>query len=172
MEMQRLRCRTHSSFWGQTMAIRSVSGKLLVTTAVAVAFAVAVGGCSPRKNVRGNLLTDSQLATIQPGTTNRETVLRVLGPPSTEGTFDNQIWYYIGRQEEEWAFLNPDIVEQKIVALYFTEGGVVEHIERYSGDDGRQVDVVERETPTSGHKIGFFEQILGNLGVLGGGAGG
>jgi len=154
------------------MAIRRVSGKLLLTTAVAVAFVVTVGGCTARKNVRGNLLTESQLATIQPGTTNRETVLRVLGPPSTEGTFDNQVWYYIGRQEEEWAFLNPEILEQRVVALYFNERGVVEHIERYSGDDRRQVDVVERETPTSGHKIGFFEQILGNLGVLGGGLGG
>lgn len=154
------------------MAIRRISGKLLLTTAVAVAFAVSAGGCSPRKNVRGNLLTDSQLSTIQPGTTNRETVLRVLGPPSTEGTFDKQIWYYIGRQEEEWAFLNPDVIEQKIVALYFNEGGVVEHVERYTGDDGREVVAVDRETPTSGHKIGFFEQILGNLGVLGGGLGG
>ena len=153
------------------MAIRGVSGKLLTATAIAAAVAIAVGGCSARKNVRGNLLTESQLSTIQPGTTNQQTVLRVLGPPSTEGTFDKQIWYYIGRQEEEWAFLNPEILEQRVVALYFDERGVVEHIERYSGDDRRQVDVVERETPTSGHKIGFFEQILGNLGVLGGGLG-
>lgn len=154
------------------MAIRHVSGKLLMTTAIAAAFLVAVGGCSPRKNVRGNLLTESQLSTIQPDTTNRETVLRVLGPPSTVATFDKQIWYYIGRQEEEWAFLNPDVIQQRVVALYFNERGVVEHVERYNGDDRRQVDVVERETPTSGHKIGFFEQILGNLGVLGGGLGG
>lgn len=154
------------------MAIQRISGKLLLTTAIAAAVIVALGGCSPRKDIRGNLLTNSQLSTIQPGTTKRETVLRVLGPPSTEGTFDNQVWYYIGRQEESWAFLNPDIIEQKVVALYFDERGVVEHVERYNGDDRRQVDVVERETPTSGHKIGFFEQILGNLGVLGGGLGG
>ena len=34
------------------------------------------------------------------------------------------------------------------------------------------VEIVERETPTSGNKIGFFEQILGNLGALGGLGGG
>lgn len=140
---------------------------IALSTAVAIALALGVGGCSARKEVRGNYLTDTQLSTIQVGTTNRETVLRVLGPPSTEGTFDKQVWYYIGRQTEEWAFLEPDVLEQKVVAVYFNERGVVEHLERYGHNDARRVEVVGRETPTSGHKIGFFEQILGNLGMLG-----
>jgi outer membrane protein assembly factor BamE (lipoprotein component of BamABCDE complex) len=154
------------------MPIARPSLNIVLATAAAVALSAMVSGCSARKEVRGNYLTDAQLSTIQPGTTNRETVLRMLGPPSTEGTFDKQVWYYIGRQTEEWAFLNPEILEQKVVALYFNGNGVVEHIERYSENDARRVDVVERETPTSGHKIGFFEQILGNLGVLGTGGGG
>jgi len=154
------------------MAIARSSLKIVLATGLTLTLAAAIGGCSPRKNVRGNFLTDEQLSTIQPGTTNRDTIMRVLGPPSTEGTFDKQVWYYIGRHEEEWAFFNPDVIDQKVVALYFDERGVVEHVERYSDADARQVEVVERETPTSGHKIGFFEQILGNLGVLGGGLGG
>lgn len=142
---------------------------LPIALAAAIALALGTGGCSARKEVRGNYLTDAQLSTIQVGTTNRQTVMRVLGPPSTEGTFDKQIWYYIGRQTEEWAFFEPEVLEQRVVAIYFNEGGVVEHVERYGQNDARAVSVVERETPTSGHKIGFFEQILGNLGVFGGG---
>lgn len=144
---------------------------LPVALAAAIALSTALGGCSARKEVRGNYLSDAQLATIQVGTTNRQTVMRVLGPPSTEGTFDQQVWYYIGRQTEEWGFLEPEVLEQKIVALYFDERGVVEYIERYGQDDARSVEIVSRETPTSGHKIGFFEQIMGNLGVLGTGGG-
>jgi outer membrane protein assembly factor BamE (lipoprotein component of BamABCDE complex) len=142
---------------------------LPIALAAAIALALGTGGCSARKEVRGNYLTDAQLSTIQAGTTNRQTVMRVLGPPSTEGTFDKQVWYYIGRQTEEWAFLEPEVLEQRVVAIYFDDKGVVEHMERYGQNDARNVDIVERETPTSGHKIGFFEQILGNLGVLGGG---
>jgi outer membrane protein assembly factor BamE (lipoprotein component of BamABCDE complex) len=144
---------------------------LPVALAAAIALSAAVGGCSARKEVRGNYLTDAQLSTIQVGTTNQKTVMRVLGPPSTEGTFDQQVWYYIGRQTEEWGFLEPDVLEQRVVAIYFNDTGVVEHLERYGHDDARQVEVVGRETPTSGHKIGFFEQIMGNLGVLGTGGG-
>ena len=142
---------------------------LPVVLAAAIVLALGTGGCSARKEVRGNYLTDAQLSTIQVGTTNRQTVMRVLGPPSTEGTFDKQVWYYIGRQTEEWAFLEPEVLEQRVVAIYFDDKGVVEHMERYGQKDARNVDIVERETPTTGHKIGFFEQILGNLGVLGGG---
>jgi len=134
---------------------------------LAAAVTLGAGGCAARKEVRGNYLSDAQLSSIQVGTTNRETIMRVLGPPSTEGTFDRQVWYYIGRQTKEWAFFEPEVLEQKVVAIYFNERGVVEHFERYGYNDARKIDVVDRETPTSGHKIGFFEQILGNLGVLG-----
>jgi outer membrane protein assembly factor BamE (lipoprotein component of BamABCDE complex) len=145
---------------------------LPIALAAAIVLTVGASGCTARKEVRGNYLTAAQLSTIQVGTTNRQTVMRVLGPPSTEGTFDKQVWYYIGRQTEEWAFLEPEVLEQRVVAIYFDDKGVVEHMERYGQNDARAVDIVERETPTSGHKIGFFEQILGNLGVFGTGAGG
>jgi outer membrane protein assembly factor BamE (lipoprotein component of BamABCDE complex) len=138
--------------------------------ALVLALAAALAACGARKDVRGNYLTQTQLAAISVGKTDRETVLRVLGPPSTEGTFDQQIWYYIGRHTESWAFLNPEILDQKVVAIYFNDKGVVEHLQQYGEADSRPVDIVERETPTSGNKMGFFEQVFSNLGVLGGGS--
>ena len=132
-----------------------------------IALAATLAACGARKDIRGNYLAETQLASISVGSTNRDAVLHTLGPPSTEGTFDRHVWYYIGRQTEAWGFLNPDIIDQKVIAIYFDDKGVVEHIQRYSEADARKVDIVERETPTSGAKIGFFEQILGNLGALG-----
>ena len=139
---------------------------------LAIALAASLAACGARKDIRGNYLTETQLSVVEIGKTNRETVLRNLGPPSTEGTFDRHVWYYIGRQTEEWGFLKPDIIDQKVIAIYFNDRGVVEQIQRYSEADARKVEIVERETPTSGNKIGFFEQILGNLGALGGLSGG
>jgi len=137
-----------------------------------IALVAALAACGARRDVRGNYLTDTQLAKIKVGSTDRDTVLHVLGPPSTEGTFDQHVWYYIGRQTEEWAFLNPDVLDQRVLAVYFNDKGIVENLQRYNYADARNVDIVARETPTSGHKIGFFEQILGNLGVFGGGSSG
>ena len=132
----------------------------------------ATVACSPRSETRGNYLTDSLISEIKPGETDRRTLIRLVGPPSTQGTFDSQVWYYIGRQTEQWAFMKPDVTDQRVVAVYFDDKGIVEHVQRYNKDDAREVDVVTRETPTAGHELGFIEQIIGNLGVLGGGGGG
>ena len=139
---------------------------LILRILVILALVASLSACSGRKATRGNLLTDSQIADIKVGETNRKTLVRLLGPPSTLGTFDSQVWYYIGRRTKQWAFMKPDVLEQKVVAIYFNDQGVVEHIERYGGDDARTVEIVNRETPTSGHSIGFFEQMMGNLGIL------
>ena len=131
--------------------------------------AAALAACSGQKDVRGNFLTEAQIAGITVGKTSRQEIVRQLGPPSTEGTFDSQVWYYIGRRTSRVAFFKPDVTAQQVVAIYFDDAGRVEMVQKYDKDDSRDVDVVTRETPTSGHSIGFFEQILGNIGVLGGG---
>lgn len=129
----------------------------------------ALAACSGQQEVRGNFLTEAQLAGVVVGETSRQDVIRRLGPPSTEGTFDSQVWYYIGRRTSRVAFFKPEVTAQQVIAIYFNDAGRVEMVQKYDKDDSRDVDVVTRETPTSGHSIGFFEQILGNLGVLGGG---
>lgn len=124
-----------------------------------------VTACSPRTAIRGNLLTESQVARVKVGETDRNSVARLLGPPSARSTFDKQIWYYIGTREEKWAFMNPGVEEQRIVAVYFNDQGTVERVRRYTEADSRDVDVVGRETPTTGRSVGFFEQIFGNIGA-------
>lgn len=129
----------------------------------------SISACESRKATRGNYITDTQMAQVEVGKTDRKSLVTLLGPPSTLGTFDSQVWYYIGRLTEQWAFLRPDVTSQRIYAIYFNERNVVEHIEKYDKDDRRQVEVVERKTPTSGHSLTFFEQIIGNLGLSRGG---
>lgn len=129
-----------------------------------------LAACSPRTAIRGNFVTESQVARIKAGETSRTSIARMLGPPSAQSTFDRRIWYYIGTREEKWAFMNPNVEEQHIVAVYFDERGTVERVRRYSETDARDIDIVSRETPTSGRTVGFFEQIFGNLGATAPGA--
>lgn len=136
--------------------------RLGVTMLVGLALLAA---CSPRTAIRGNLVTESQVVRIKVGESSRNSVAQMLGPPSARSTFDKKIWYYIGTREEKWAFMNPGVEEQRIVAVYFDDRGTVERVRRYSEADARDIDVVSRETPTTGRSVGFFEQIFGNLGA-------
>jgi outer membrane protein assembly factor BamE (lipoprotein component of BamABCDE complex) len=132
---------------------------------LAIALAGYLSACASKTATRGNLPTESQLEKIKVGESSRQDIVKILGNPSTRGTFDSQVWYYISRQTEQWAFMPAKVVDQRVIAIYFNPRGQVQHLEQYRTEDGRKVDFVRRETPTSGHELGFWEQMFGNLGV-------
>ena len=136
---------------------------LALVTILAVTLIIGAA-CAPRSANRGHIPPPSQLEKLEVGKHSKDYVRNVLGTPSTIGTFDKEVWYYIGRRVEQWAFLRESIIEQKVVAIYFDKQGKIEYIQNYSKQDGREVEMVGRETPTSGRELGIIEQIIGNLG--------
>tara|TARA_Y100001934_G_C12299327_1_gene749072 strand:+ start:736 stop:1197 length:462 start_codon:yes stop_codon:yes gene_type:complete len=138
--------------------------KLLVIAVIGATVTAATAGCAPRFANRGNIPAPSQLEKLQVGKHSKEYVRTLLGTPSTVGTFDKEVWYYIGRRTEKWAFFDETVIQQKVVVVYFDPTGKVEYIQKYDQDDGRKVNLVEGKTPTSGRKLGILEQIMGNLG--------
>ena len=138
--------------------------KILVIAVIAATVTGVTAGCAPRSANRGNIPTPSQLEKLQIGKHSKEYVRTLLGTPSTVGTFDKEVWYYIGRRTEKWAFFDESVIQQQVVVVYFDPTGKVEHIQRYDENDSREVDLVEGKTPTSGRELGILEQIMGNLG--------
>ena len=64
----------------------------------AVLLGVMLAGCAVSEDQRGNLPDPEKLAQVQPGTTSKEQVIKILGSPSSESTFDDDVWYYISRK--------------------------------------------------------------------------
>jgi len=142
--------------------------KRRVTTLVAIlATATVLSACAPRVAVRGNLPREEHLSKIFIGEQSREEVAEILGTPSTQGVFDEKIWYYISRKTEKFAFFDEKIVDQQVVAIYFDDKNLVQAVQRYTKDDLREIGMVERETPTVGNELSVIEQLLGNLGRFG-----
>ncbi len=136
------------------------------TTAVlaAMTLAVAVTACAPIRATRGNIVEDEKLAELAVGSSTVNDVLDVLGSPTTVGTFNERVWYYIGQRTERMSFFEPDIIERRVLMVAFDETGVLQQMEERGLDDAQDVELVERETPTLGRRITFFEQMFGNLG--------
>ena len=99
-----------------------------------------------------------------PGVHRTLDVQQLLGSPSSINHFGGQQWYYIHTQRETTAFFKPELTEQKAFRVRFDENGTLEGIDDFSKEDGVPVQFVQKETPTEGHSLGFFEQILGNVG--------
>ena len=126
--------------------------------------ALGLGACEQTVNVRGNMPLEEDLARLSPGVHTRNDVARLLGSPSTVSTFQDSKWYYIGQKTTEFAFFAPEVLERKVVVVSFDDGGMLAETETLSLADGKDIDPVERETPTEGRELTFLQQIFGNLG--------
>jgi outer membrane protein assembly factor BamE (lipoprotein component of BamABCDE complex) len=128
--------------------------------------ALALAGCELGfTDLRGYVPDEEQLAQLEPGRQTRDDVQQLLGSPASQGVFDaEQSWYYISRKTYQFAFLQPEVLDQKVVVVHFDDAGTLRDVRRYSLEDGMVVDPVTRQTPAPGKELTFLEQLLGNLG--------
>jgi outer membrane protein assembly factor BamE (lipoprotein component of BamABCDE complex) len=133
-----------------------------------------LGACSAREDYRGYAFDDAKLHQIKPGAQTQNEIAQLLGSPSSIATFKehNDTWYYIAKETQTVAFWSPETKNQKVVAIDFDDKGRVKEVRNYVMKDGRAISPVARETPTSGHEYGFFEQLFGNIGRFTGGGSG
>jgi outer membrane protein assembly factor BamE (lipoprotein component of BamABCDE complex) len=131
--------------------------------AVVLALSLLSAGCLATNYQRGYVFDQAALDQVPVGAS-QEQVLLVLGTPSTIATVSGEAFYYISqRTEQKAAFLNPQVVDQRVLAIYFDPERRVARIANYGIQDGKIFDFVSRTTPTGGEELNFLRQIFGNL---------
>jgi outer membrane protein assembly factor BamE (lipoprotein component of BamABCDE complex) len=130
----------------------------------AIGLALGAAACSPRIDNHGNTVDPDRLAKVVPGTHSRNDVARLFGSPSSVSLFDGEVWFYVGDRTETLAFLEPEVTERQVVVVRFTGQGIVDAVDVFGRERGKPVEVVDRETPTSGNEITVLQQLLGNVG--------
>jgi len=138
-------------------------GRALAALGVA-AFGLALAACSPRVTANGNLPDSERLAQIAPGKQTRQQVQQLLGSPSSVTAFNGETWFYISQRTETVAFFRPEINDRKVVVIRFDQKGVVEEVETLGLESARNLQPVERTTPTAGNEMTVIEQMVGNFG--------
>lgn len=141
-------------------------------TSPVVAFCamLLLAACAPKLANRGNLLEPEKMAEIKVGESTREDVVNKIGSPTQVSTFDEKTWYYFGARTKQYSFLDPEVVEQKTVEIKFNDEGTVTAMNELDPAAAQKVSPVSRSTPTYGHDMTFFEQLVGNLGQRAGAA--
>ena len=100
------------------------------------------------------------------GEDTKASVLAKFGEPSTLGTFDGDVWYYISARTQQRAFFSQKTVWRSVVAIHFDPSGVVDEVRQNDVDDAIRVAHVNRITPTRGKTLSLLEQLFGNIGRL------
>ncbi|MCQ8241339.1 outer membrane protein assembly factor BamE [Rhizosaccharibacter radicis] len=156
--------------------LRSTAGRRqrpapLAATAIAVVLASALpavlGGCgiiSPLPTNRGQLIEPVDYAKLSPGTSTRDDVQNLLGSPTAHATFDDNTWFYIGEVTAPVPMSRPSVQKQEVVELKFDSAGVLRSVRRLNKQDGTNVAMTGRTTPSPGSDTSIMQQLIGNVG--------
>jgi len=124
------------------------------------AIGTLVAGCTGEQFQRGYILPTGALDQIQIGAS-QDQVLVVLGTPSTVATLDGDVFYYISqRTERKVAFMQQQVIDQRVIAVYFDKTRHVVRLANYGLKDGRIFDFISRTTPTGGQEINYLTPLF------------
>lgn len=146
----------------------------LVQLVAFVSALAALSGCVSNRSAHGYVLERGETAvTALVGVDSKESVLAKYGEPSLIGTFDRNAWYYLSALDASRAFFRPKTTARTVIAFHFDDEGLVKAVDTIELADAVDVKMASRTTPTRGKELGFWEQLLGNVGQLpAGGLGG
>ena len=133
---------------------------MAVAWVAALALGLMLGGCFSDTYQRGYIVPDGALEQIPIGST-KEQVLIVLGTPSTVATVSGEAFYYISqRAERPIGFMPQQVIDQRVIAVYFDKNKRVERLANYGLKDGKVFDFVTRSTPTGGKDYAYINAMF------------
>lgn len=130
--------------------------------------AALLTGCAKDIDARGNLPPPEALAQLSVGEQTRQDVRGLLGTPATTAVFDDETWYYISAHTTQYAFYPNHELDRTVYAVSFDDRGILKDIRKLGIEDGKNVNIASRETPTKGREFSLIEQLIGNLGRFSG----
>ncbi len=125
--------------------------------------AVSLSACGTAPIQHGYVLSEDALAQVPVGSS-REQVLLVLGSPSTTSALAGDAFYYISQTIEENPIMGRSVTDQRVLAVYFDDKGLVKQIANYGLQDGKVFDFIERKTRTGGADLNLISQIFKGVG--------
>ena len=152
----------------QTAVLRRAFALAALLSSVAVAGCtsadIPVNGLTSTYN-RGYVLDENALQQVPVGSS-QEQVLLVLGTPSTVATLSGEAFYYISQRTQQTAFLQPQVIDQRVLVVYFSPDRRVTRIANYGLQDGKIFDFVSRTTIAGGSDISLVGSMLKSVGNI------
>ena len=122
--------------------------------------------CATLYQNHGYVPTEAELAALEVGVDSRETVATTIGRPAAQGLLNDVGWYYIQSRFKLIGGREPHEVDRQVVAITFTEAGLVANIERFGLEKGQIVQLSRRVTATNVKSASVLRQIFGNIGRI------
>ena len=135
---------------------------------IIIAILLLLSNCTPNPviNTHGITFLDIKEKKLIINKTNKNDVKKVLGHPSTVGTFDNSIWIYIERTNTKGKLLKfgQNITSKNnVLALEFNEYGILTKKDFYNKNQLNKINFTEETTETITREKNFVYSFLSSL---------
>ncbi|SFS57062.1 Beta-barrel assembly machine subunit BamE [Sulfitobacter marinus] len=137
--------------------------KTLMSAAL-ISAGLMLGACAPQYKNHGYVPLQEDLDQLTIGQDTRDTVTAMAGAPAASGLLDSSSFYYVRSRRRALGFLAPKEIEREVVAIRFSDNGVVENVERFGLERGNVIALDRRVTSSSVKDKAFIRQLLGNIG--------
>tara|TARA_R110002110_G_scaffold21167_7_gene84467 strand:- start:98 stop:553 length:456 start_codon:yes stop_codon:yes gene_type:complete len=132
--------------------------------ALALAGVLTLGACQPQFSNHGYVPPEEDLQQVQVGADTKETVAEKIGVPASSGVLTNSGYYYVRMRTRTLGPLAPQEIDRQVVAISFSDRGVVQNVERFGLEKGQVVPLTRRVTSSPVSDKSFIRQLLGNIG--------
>ncbi|TGD45186.1 outer membrane protein assembly factor BamE [Pseudotabrizicola sediminis] len=131
-----------------------------------ICLAAALTACAPIFRNHGYVPSDVDLAQLVVGKDTRDTAAPKVGRPSASGLLNDTGWFYVQSRWQQRGALAPQEIDRQVVALTFSESGVLQNVERFGLERGQIVPLSRRVTESSVQGQSVLGQLFANVGRL------
>ena len=127
-----------------------------------------VANCSVKKVVKhhGVPFLEKKQESLIVNITNKNDIKKILGKPSTNSKFDNDVWIYIERKQTQSELKNfgkMKIFKNDILVLEIDDYGSLRKKEFYNKDDMNNIKVVEATTEGGFKRNSFIYDFMSSM---------
>ena len=127
-----------------------------------------VTNCSFEKVVRhhGVSFLEKKQKNLIINKTNKNEIIEILGKPSTQSKFNNDVWIYIERKQTQSQFKNlgkMKIYKNDVLVLEIDNYGLLKKKDFYNVNDMKKIDIVKKTTVGNITKNSFIYDFMSSL---------
>ena len=133
-----------------------------------IIFFILVTNCGFKKRVdhHGVHLLKKKSNMIIVSETNKNDIIKLLGPPSVKSTFNNDLYFYIERKTTTGKLIKlgkKEYLENNVLVLEIDKRGILSKKEFYDLNKMKNVKIVSNETTVDYKKQSFIYEFLSSM---------
>jgi len=129
---------------------------------------IFISNCTLNKVIKhhGVHFLDKKQKNLELNTTNKNDILQILGPPSTQSTFDTDIWIYIERKTSKSSLIKlgkRKTIVNNVLVLEINKTGLLVKKDFLDINDMKKIKFSEKSTEITYSKNTFVYEFLSSM---------